>query len=251
MSVPLKSPEGLKDHECEKGNLSHRPPILYVPPTDLLPATTKPDIIKIKVSDGSTVSMKIFLVGSPEEYLSHIVAVLHLIDCKGLREQSSMFYGEMKNAAAALKALKKRKARESMENDSEADDEQSDEVSEADKVEEIQSQDIFKDAKAKYAKAIEATYKVMRSLLAGDPQTQWDRIVKEMHEGDSWAGPDGKEHQGKAGLGATKPFPTASGCISSRCFPPTPPKGSATTSNKGYTSPSGPVYTSSSRGCNS
>jgi hypothetical protein len=196
MSVPLKSPEGLKDHECEKGDLSHRPPIQYVPPTDLLPATTKPDIIKIKVSDGSTVSMKIFSVGSPEEYLSHIVAVLHLIDCKGLREQSSTFYGEMKNAAAALKALKTRKARESKENDREADEEPSDEASEADKVEETQSQDIFKDAKAKYVKAIEATYEVMRSLLAGDPQTQWDRIVKEMHEGDSWAGPDGKEHQG-------------------------------------------------------
>ncbi len=92
MSVPLKSPEGLKDHECEKGNLSHRPPIPYVPPTDLHPATSKIETIKIKVSDGSTVSMKIFSVGSPEEYLSHIVAVLHLIDRKGLREQSSTFY---------------------------------------------------------------------------------------------------------------------------------------------------------------
>ena len=80
MSVPLKSPEGLKDHECEKGNLSHRPPIPYVPPTDLLPATSKIETIKIKVSDGSTVNMKIFSVGSPEEYLSHIVAVLHLIE---------------------------------------------------------------------------------------------------------------------------------------------------------------------------
>ncbi len=57
-----------------------------VPPTDLLPATSKIETIKIKVSDGSTVSMKIFTVGSPEEYLSHIVAVLHLIDRKGLRE---------------------------------------------------------------------------------------------------------------------------------------------------------------------
>ena len=192
MSVPLKSPEGLKDHECEKGNLSQRPPIPYVPPTDLLPATSKIETIKIKVSDGTTVSMKIFSVGSPEEYLSHIMAVLHLIDRKGLREQSSTSYGEMRNATAALKALKKRNAPESKDG---ADDEQSEEeLSEADKVELTQSQGIFKEAKAKYMKAIEATYETMRSLLAGDPQTQWDRIVKEMHEGDSWAGPDGKEH---------------------------------------------------------
>jgi hypothetical protein len=29
------------------------------------------------------------------------------------------------------------------------------------------------------------------------PQTQWDRIVQEMHECDSWAGTDGKKHDGK------------------------------------------------------
>ncbi len=28
MSTSLKSPDGLKDAECEKGQLSHRPPIL-------------------------------------------------------------------------------------------------------------------------------------------------------------------------------------------------------------------------------
>ena len=203
MSVPLKSPEGLKDHECEKGNLSQRPPIPYVPPTDLLPATSKIETIKIKVSDGTTVSMKIFSVGSPEEYLSHIVAVLHLIERKGLREQTKTFYGEMRNATAALQALQKRKALESKDG---ADDEQSkEELSEADKVELTQSQGIFKDAKSKYVKAIEATYEVMRTLLAGDPLTQWDRIVKEMHEGDSWAGPDGKEHKGSR-LKCTKAF---------------------------------------------
>jgi hypothetical protein len=107
MSVPLKSPEGLKDSECEKGNLSHCPPIPYVPPMDLLPATNKIETIKIKVADGSTVIMTIFSVGSPEEYLSHIMAVLGLIDRKGLREQSTTFYGEMKNANTAILALKR------------------------------------------------------------------------------------------------------------------------------------------------
>jgi len=200
MSVPLKSPEGLKDSECEKGNLSHCPSIPYVPPTDLLPATNKIETIKIKVADGSTFNMKIFSVGSPEEYLGYIVAVLGLIDRKGLREQSTTFYGEMRNANTALIALK-RKARESKKDkspqkDHKADEEQSNEAPEADAIEKKQSLEILKNAKKQYAAAIEATYKVMRNLLAGYPQTQWDRIVKEMHEGDSWAGPDGKEHQG-------------------------------------------------------
>jgi hypothetical protein len=180
MSVPLKLPDSPKDHECEKGNLSHCPPIPYVPPTDLLPATSKIETIKIKVSDGSTVNMMIFSIGSPEEYLSHIVAVLHLIDHKGLREQSSTFYGEMRNANAALKALKRKAKTASKEKDqSEADEEQSDEATEAedvteeaDKFEKTQSLEILKTAKLQYAKAIEVTYEVMRSLLAGNPQTQ-------------------------------------------------------------------------------
>ena len=77
---PLQLPEGLRDSECEKGNLSHRLPILYVPHTDLLPVKDKIEIIKIKVADETTVSMKIFPAGPPEEYLSHIVTVLGLID---------------------------------------------------------------------------------------------------------------------------------------------------------------------------
>ncbi len=36
MSTSLKSPDGLKDAECNKGQLSHRPPILYVPVVDIV-----------------------------------------------------------------------------------------------------------------------------------------------------------------------------------------------------------------------
>ncbi len=133
-----EAPEGLKDSECKKGNLLHRPPIPYVPPTDLLPATNKIETIKIKVSDGTTVNMKIFSVGSPEEYLSRIVAVLGLIDRKGLREQSTAFYGEIKNANTAILALK-RKALASKDKcppkDQEADEEQFNEAPEADAIE--------------------------------------------------------------------------------------------------------------------
>ncbi len=63
-------------------------------------------------------------------------------------------------------------------------------------VEKNQSLEILKNANKQYAEDVAATYEVMRNLLAGNLQTQWDRIVIEMHEGDSWAGPDGKEHQG-------------------------------------------------------
>ena len=87
--------------------------------------------------------MKIFLIGSPEEYLGHIVAVLGLIDHKGLREQSTTSYGEMRNATAAILALK-RKALESKKDkspkkDQKADDEQTDEDPQGDVLEKDQS----------------------------------------------------------------------------------------------------------------
>ncbi len=36
MSTSLKSPDGLKDTKCKKGQLSHQPPIPYVPVVDIV-----------------------------------------------------------------------------------------------------------------------------------------------------------------------------------------------------------------------
>jgi hypothetical protein len=109
MSVPLKSPEGLRDSECEKGNLELCPPIPYnVPPTDLLPVKEKFETLKIQVLDGTSTTMKIFSIGSPEEYLGHIMAVLSLIDRKGLREQLAKHVDEKKNAETVQEALKQK-----------------------------------------------------------------------------------------------------------------------------------------------
>ena len=54
--------------------------------------------------------MSIFAKGSPEDYLQHIIAVLHLIDQKGLHVQCKKHAKEMKNAAAALGALQRKSA---------------------------------------------------------------------------------------------------------------------------------------------
>jgi hypothetical protein len=66
----------------------------------------------------------------------------------------------------------------------------------SDEVERKQTLEILKTAKEQYGEVIATTYEVVRNLLAGEPLTQWDRIVREMHESDSWAGPDGEEHTG-------------------------------------------------------
>jgi hypothetical protein len=77
MSTSLKSMDGLKDAECKKGQLSHWPPIPYVPVVDILiTPKEEPQIFKIKLPDASHLSMPIYSRGNNEEYLVHIVAVL-------------------------------------------------------------------------------------------------------------------------------------------------------------------------------
>ncbi len=65
MSATSKAPEGLKDSECEKGNLGIRPPNPYVPPTDLLQTKENSDTLKVKLPDGMVFTMRIFVQGNP------------------------------------------------------------------------------------------------------------------------------------------------------------------------------------------
>ncbi len=58
------SPEGLKDAECKKGQLSHRPPILYVPVVDIVTPKEEPQVFKIKCPDTSHLSMPIYSHGN-------------------------------------------------------------------------------------------------------------------------------------------------------------------------------------------
>ncbi len=76
MSTSLKSPDGLKDAECKKGQLSHRLPIPYVPVVDIITPKEDPQVFKIKLSNASHLSIPIYSCGNNEEYLAHIVAVL-------------------------------------------------------------------------------------------------------------------------------------------------------------------------------
>jgi hypothetical protein len=60
MSTILKNSKGLKDLECEKGQLSSWPPIPYVPPTDLSLTKQSSENLKVKLLDGTVLTMTIF-----------------------------------------------------------------------------------------------------------------------------------------------------------------------------------------------
>ncbi len=105
MSTSLKSPDGLKDDECKKGQLSHRPPIPYVPVVDIVTPKDEPQVFKIKLPDASHLSMPIYSRGNNEEYLEHIVAVLRVIEQKGLPKKCRVLAKAVVRRSEALKNL--------------------------------------------------------------------------------------------------------------------------------------------------
>jgi hypothetical protein len=100
MSSNLKSlPEGLKNAKCENGTPPVRPPIPYVPPTDLLEKRETKQI-KVELPDRAKFQMPTYGSGNNKEYLVYIIAVLHLVEQKGTA-------AEVKEAFAALVAVRK------------------------------------------------------------------------------------------------------------------------------------------------
>ncbi len=74
MSTSLKSPNGLKDAKCKKGQLSHRPPIPYVPVVEVVTPKEEPQLYKVKLPDVSHLSISIYSRGNNEEYLARSFA---------------------------------------------------------------------------------------------------------------------------------------------------------------------------------
>ncbi len=103
MSTSRKSPNGLKDAECKKGQLSYRP--LYVSVVDVIMPKEEPQHFKVKLPDKSHLSMPIYSHGNNEEYLAHIVAVLHVIKQKGLPKKCRMLAKAVVRWSEALKNL--------------------------------------------------------------------------------------------------------------------------------------------------
>ncbi len=100
-------------------------------------------MLKVKLPDGTVLSMSIFMQGSPEEYLQHVIAVLCLINQKGLDKQCKEYNKEMKTGSVALAALKQ-KSIGPAESSSKKDHEAQRNELEALKIEKAQTQEMFK-----------------------------------------------------------------------------------------------------------
>ncbi len=179
----------MKDAECEKGQLSHQPPIPYVPVVDVVTPKKEPQLYKVKLPNASHLSIPIYSRGNNEEYLVHVVAVLHIIERKGLPRKCRVLTKAVVRRSELLKNLQE--AAESRDTISKSVD-----VT-ACKVEIVQMSQMLQEAQKAHNKAIPKKYEQLRNLLSGNAQSQWDRVCRKMHKRDSWAAVNGQETEGR------------------------------------------------------
>ncbi len=123
-----------------------------------------PQVFKIKLPDASHLSMPIFSHGNNEEYLAHIVAVLHVIEQKGLPKKCRVLAKAVARRSKALKNLQE--AAEFQDTISTSVD------ITARKVEIEQTSQMLQEAQKAHDKAIAKLYKQLRNLLSGNAQSQ-------------------------------------------------------------------------------
>ena len=82
--------KGLRDQECERGNVAKRPPIPYVPVIDevqdALNINHKERLQKIKLPNGTEFSATFWYTGTPEEFANHAKQAVHVCDRMGFFE---------------------------------------------------------------------------------------------------------------------------------------------------------------------
>jgi hypothetical protein len=163
MSTNLKSPDMLKDAECEKGQLSQWPSIQYVPVVEVIMPKEEPTVLKVKLSNESHINVPIFSHGNNEEYIAHIVAVLRIIDQKGLPKKCRVLAKAVVKRSEALKNFQE--AVESRDTISTSID------ITACMVEIEQNSSMLQEAQKAHDKAVAKTCEQPRNLLSGDTQS--------------------------------------------------------------------------------
>jgi hypothetical protein len=174
MSSNLESPpEGLKNAKCEKGKLIAQPPIPCVLPLELH-KKQETEQIKVKMPDGTNFQMAAFGYGNNEEYLVHVIAILRIIKQKRMEM-------DVKNVFQALVVV-----RREMKPLFEFPDHKTEAEKQVWKQRLLEYKEILKTKKSVTVTEAHKAYEVFCCFVVGNLQTQWDRIVHEMHTKDPW-----------------------------------------------------------------
>jgi hypothetical protein len=124
----------------------------------------EPQTLKVKLPDESHLNMPTYFRGNTEEYLAHIVAVLQIINQKGLPKKCRMLANAVVKWSEVLKNL--------LEATGSQDTVLANVDVQACKMEIEQTQQMLQDAPKAHDKAIAKTYEQLRNLLSCDAKSQ-------------------------------------------------------------------------------
>jgi hypothetical protein len=175
--------EGLRSTKCKKGTPPVRLPIPYVSPTDLH-EKGEMEQIKVELPNRTKFQMPTYGTGNNEEYLVHVIAILRLVKQKGTA-------AKVKEAFAAFVAFRKE-----MSPLLEFPD---DETATKKKARKKKLSNLKEALKAKKDIAVEKAqkaYGLFHCFIVGKAQTNWDRMVNEMHTKNLWIGVNGHSNKG-------------------------------------------------------
>jgi len=182
--MSVKAPENMTDQDCERGRVTQRPPISYAQ-LQYAKWVTEPDTVKVRLPSGDLYVCELMHDASnAETFLKWFLTYLRVADMMKFREPLDVATKDFKKLQEDGKKLSKVPKKESP----------------GEKVTRESDLSITKlqlvEATAVHATAIQAYYDLYRKLLADDPLSQWDRIVKEVHESDPWTTLTGQKRAG-------------------------------------------------------
>jgi hypothetical protein len=208
--------------------LSSCPLIQYVPHTDLLATKEQSKNLNIRLPYGTVFTMTIISCGNTEEYLAHVITVLHLINQKGLNILCRKLERLLEKQVGTLENLHKSIGPEGLNFK---------EVQEACKVKIKQTTKMLEEATKEHSEAMAKTYELLKN---GDSQIQWYWICHKMHKRDLWARVNVQVIIGKHPHSWTA-FKDCLELLSSQSSLLTWPKGNAITYSRWCASPRGPL----------
>jgi hypothetical protein len=184
MNSNLKSlPEGLKNAKCKKGKLIARPPIPYVPPSDLH-KKQETEQIKVKMSDRTNFQMAAFGYRNNKEYLVHVIAVLRIIEQKGMEMDVRKAFQALVEVRREMKPL------------FEFPDDETEAKKQVWKQRFLEYNEILMAKKSVAVAEGWKSYEVLRCFVVGNLQTQWDSNVHKMYTKDPWIGVNRNSNKG-------------------------------------------------------
>jgi hypothetical protein len=184
--------KGLRDQECERGNIAKRPLIPYVPVTDevqdALNINHKERLQKIKLPNGTEFNATIWHTGTPEEFANHVKQALHACERMGyfeeykkaLKEQGAAVRLQAK-AIADLEAAKREKLPDDIVKGFRADIETHKKEAE--------------EAEERRAQAAEGFFSTYANLLSVEARIAWENILERQIGTAPWTDLKGKKHK--------------------------------------------------------